>query len=238
MLGSPSMAAWSVACRTMCLCCWFNFFPFGSLIWCLSILFAPPQLLQVSSQLPSHPAFLFLLLPPLYLSSCPICVAQILHPLNCGQPTRGHTFQLAADSFCTLPFILCWVLDVTPPLPPVRGFCLAWACRGLAHVTQPLWVNLCKCPGVSGKHFRYSHLWSLVLLVFLDSWALREGCDIDVSPRAKHSTASSLQHDQLKISVLIAIYCKKLVWWRFRAALTCGCNDVMGLFIYVYLVQW
>lgn len=99
-----------MSCRTMCLCCCFNFFPFESLIWCLLILFAPPQLLQVSSHLPSHPAFLFLLLPSLHLSSCPICIAQILHPLNCAQPTRGHTCILTADSSCKLPFILCFPL--------------------------------------------------------------------------------------------------------------------------------
>lgn len=159
MFGNSSMATWNLACRTMCPCCCLHFFPFESLIWiwCLLILFAPPQLLQVSSHLPSHPAFLFLLLPLLHLSSCPICVARILHPLNCGQPTRGHTFIPTADSSCKLPFILCWVLDVTPPFRSVLGFCLAWACRGLAHVTQPLWVHLCKCPGVSGKHLHYSH---------------------------------------------------------------------------------
>lgn len=172
-----------------------HFFRFEGLIQYILIIFSLlPQLLP--DQLPSP-------FPPSFpasvsssssfsFSSSPVCVAQILHPLDCGQPTRGRTFKLTTDSSHKLPVIP--LLRVRPHLtfPSVWGFCLAWACRGLVLVIQPLWVHLCKCHGVSGKHFHYSHLWSLALTVpsFLIPEPWGEGCDADVSFRAEHSKTS------------------------------------------------
>lgn len=50
---------------------------------------------------------------------------------------------------------------------PILGFCLALVCVGLVHAV--LWVHVCICPVVSGKHCFLDiicHFWLLQYLYF------------------------------------------------------------------------
>lgn len=121
------------------------------------------------------------------------------HPLLCQQPSVDSSSARGGTS---------WSL----PLSMLR-FWLIWLCLGLEHVVVQAVVSLCVHSAVTLIKYRFAiGIYYLCSLQFstLPSPMVPEFQGYDVSFRADHSTVSySLNTSQLRVSVLISIYCKK-----------------------------
>lgn len=116
----------------------------------------------------------------------------------------------------------------SPHPPSTLWFCQNWTCPGLVQCFHNhCKFTLCNFPGVPRKHCFVVVIHPLSLLnCFLclfhdDPWALvgETGCKCPVQGWALY-LSYSLHIDQLWESVLITVYCKKmLLWWGLREAL-------------------
>lgn len=110
------------------------------------------------------------------------------------------------------------------PLPLSHAGVLS---RTISLRSQLLWVHMCTCSAASGKYcfleavcyvwlVRYFHQ-----LIHDDPWTLRGGLWYGCPRRAEQpGVLYSLPLDQLWVSMLIAVYCKKgLLWWGLRNTL-------------------
>lgn len=103
---------------------------------------------------------------------------------------------------------------------PILEFGLACSSARLVQ-SQPLWVLECNGPVMSHKHCFAGSYNAAGPASTMSPQPRVEACDIGVSFRAEHTTVSLLV-DQLWVSVVIAIYCKKKVlWWSLRDILSC-----------------
>ena len=127
---------------------------------------------------------------------------------------------------------------------PMFRFCLAWACAGLV---QAVWVYMCgSCMLCQEMLFPWYNLLLRVLSPFHHFW-IHSGALGGGVIKTSHSGLVIpipflfLYADQLWVSVLIAISCKRvLLWWVLGDTLLYGFNSMSsGSFHWcLHLAEW